>query len=633
MATKTLRSNTTGTLSQPVTAIYKNMTLTSPTVYIEFKTAYATDACGYTVGNPHPGAIVGVDPKSLYSVYAKLDYFVDTLNYGEGTTTFYQSNAFNFHDLSGLAPGPAYQAQPSCWDNGCHTIFNDYHPVLVLPSQVRDLDPAFVSCGLDWRGAWDPPIALQPAEVLAPVITAVEPKYTQPASPKSTVPRPPAETVAAKASISNNVRQSASSSDPPEPSIRSSTSSKPSPSSKDPKAQANSGSDANSSPVIATLYTSQVLPEESDGLHDTAPSQRPTGDATLEYSGIPYNNNDDAATDDPSDHTAIANSGSVFIDPGVENSSPDDGNAMLASPTNAFEVVSEALRRLKSLSMASGHPATVPIESFASEGMNTKSLDVETAPLLSTGHSAAQAQSISDYGGETHTTSTAHFADGTLVQPLETPSALGSQSIALFTMDGSVLPASGYNSAGFQVGTHTLTPGRNPVIIGDHVLSASTGGSYEHTQFSLVSSTQTRDTVVSTSLEASVVAISEASKRGWIIDGHTLTEGGPAVVLGSHTISVGTEGLSQDGNTLSGPAPSSKATISSEESSPESRLPIVTTAYNANQHSSGNGQGESARSHSHATSKTSSAAKRHAGRLLNLTFCFMTFSLIALPYV
>ncbi|KAI7361497.1 hypothetical protein KC354_g8030 [Hortaea werneckii] len=631
MATKTLRSNTTSILSQPVTAVYRNMTLTSPTVYIEFKTAYATDACGYTVGKPHPGAIIGVDPKSLYSVYAKLDYFVDTLNYGEGTTTFYQSNPFNFHDLSGLAPGPAYQAQPSCWDNGCHTIFNDYHPVLVLPSQVRDLDPAFVSCGLDWRGAWDPPIALQPAEVLAPVITAVEPEYTQPASPKSTVPLPPAETVAAKASISTNVRQSASTSDPTEPLIRSSTSSKPSPSSKDPKAQANSGEDSSSLQVIATLYPSQALPEESDGSYDTAPSQWPTGDAVLEYSGSSSNKDDDAATDGPSDYTAIANSGSAFIDPGVENSSTDDSSAMLALPTNALGVMSEALRRLESLSMATGHPATVPTESFASERMDTMSLDIGTAPLMSTGHSATQGQSLSD-GGETHITSTAYFADGTLVQPLETLSALGSQSIALFTMGGSVLPASEYNSAGLQIGTHTLTPGGNPATIGDHVLSASTGGSYEHTQLSLVSSTQTSDTVVSTSLEASVVAISEASKRGWIIDGHTLTEGGPAVVLGSHTISVGTKGLLQDGNTLSGPAPSSKFTISSEGSSPESRLPIVTTAHNANQPSSGNGHGESAGSHSDATSKTSSAAKRHAGRLLGLT-CSMIFSLIALPYV
>lgn len=77
MATASLRRNATSLASaEPSTALYKNTTLTSPTVYIDFQTAYATNNCGQTVGGTYPGAIVGVDPHSLYSVLGSRDYFV-----------------------------------------------------------------------------------------------------------------------------------------------------------------------------------------------------------------------------------------------------------------------------------------------------------------------------------------------------------------------------------------------------------------------------------------------------------------------------------------------------------------------------------------------------------------------------
>ncbi|KAI7233280.1 hypothetical protein KC330_g5446 [Hortaea werneckii] len=632
MATKTLQSNRTSTLSQPVTAIYKNMTLTSPTVYIEFRTAYATDACGYTVGSPHPGAIIGVDPKSLYSVYAKLDYFVDTLHYGEGTTTFYQSQTFNFHDLSGLAPGPAYQAQPSCWYNGCHTIFDDYHPVLVLPSQVRNLDPAFASCGLDWRGAWDPPIALQPAEVLDPVTTAIEPEYTHPASPKSTVPPPAAETAAAKTTTSTKVPQSTSSSDPTEPLVRSSTGSKATSSSEDPKAQDLSWSGPSSLQVIATLYSSQVSAEESDRLHDTVPGQRPTEDAALGNSGHRSRSNSNAATDGPSDHNAPANSGSIFIDPGIGFPSTDNSNGLLASPTNALGVMSEALKSLESSRVTAGLPSTVSIESFGSEEMNTTSLAVVTAPEVRTGNGGAQKSSIS-HGSGTHIVTTGDFAEGTLVQSVETLSAMGSQSIMLFSKDGSVVSASTYKSAGFRIGSHTLVPGGDPATIGDDVLTAATGSSYEHVQFSLVFSTRISPLPGSMTLDTSVIAVSERSQGDWIVDGHTLNQGGSSLVLGAHTVSVGTGGLLRDGTAVNVLKPSNMATSSSIESSPGSKLPAVTTAHDTNLHPSSFGQEESSQNRQTSTSTTSSAGQVHTGYYLTLSLCATVFSLIALPYI
>lgn len=142
MATSTRSSNVSHTQSRPITALYKNTTLTSPTVYIDFKTAYATNACGKTVGNTYPGAILGIDPNSLYSIQAQFDYFVEPLDEGEATSTFYQSALFDFHNLEGLVPASVYRAQPSCLANGCYTIFNDYRPVLVriADSFIQSID-------------------------------------------------------------------------------------------------------------------------------------------------------------------------------------------------------------------------------------------------------------------------------------------------------------------------------------------------------------------------------------------------------------------------------------------------------------------------------------------------------------
>jgi hypothetical protein len=177
-----------------VTAKYKNYTLTSPTVYIEFQTAYATNVCGQTVGHARPGALLPVDPKSLRSLQAQNDYFVETLA-GGSATSFYQTASFNFLDLHGFPAPSAYFAQPSCLLDGCTIVrSDDYRPVLMLPSQIRNMDPAWKTCGLDFRGAWDPPIALHPADSVDPVITSSEPTHTMPASPQSTADAPALQT-------------------------------------------------------------------------------------------------------------------------------------------------------------------------------------------------------------------------------------------------------------------------------------------------------------------------------------------------------------------------------------------------------------------------------------------------------
>lgn len=176
-------------MSQPlVTAMFGTHTLTSPSVYISFQTAYALNDCGQTVGKAMPGALLPMDPHSLFTMRAGLDYF--EVSSGSIRTTFYQSASFDYNDFNGPVPPSAYTHQPSCLASGCYTIYPDYHPQLALPPQVRSMDPAWASCALDWRGAWDPPIALTQADAIAVPTKPSEVTFTEPASPKSTISNP-----------------------------------------------------------------------------------------------------------------------------------------------------------------------------------------------------------------------------------------------------------------------------------------------------------------------------------------------------------------------------------------------------------------------------------------------------------
>jgi len=107
----------------------------------------------------------------------------------------------DYNELIGLPPPLAYEGMPLCMEdfdgspNGCPIISPVlFHPQLALPTQIRPLDPAWQTCGVDFRGAWDPPITLHPAESVDPVTTSVAPQYTVPASPKSTAAGPPTRT-------------------------------------------------------------------------------------------------------------------------------------------------------------------------------------------------------------------------------------------------------------------------------------------------------------------------------------------------------------------------------------------------------------------------------------------------------
>ncbi|KAK5126173.1 hypothetical protein LTR08_005012 [Meristemomyces frigidus] len=150
---------------------YQNTTLTSPTVYISFETAFAQDECSSAVGKNHTGAILALQPDQVSSIHGSLGPQFIT-----GSSVHFHGSwvpaPFNYTNLA-LTPVPlsVYLDQPSCYDAFCSTIYTDYRPVLSVPQQVRSLDPAWGPCDLFWGGINDPPKALQPTDSAAGVTT------------------------------------------------------------------------------------------------------------------------------------------------------------------------------------------------------------------------------------------------------------------------------------------------------------------------------------------------------------------------------------------------------------------------------------------------------------------------------
>ncbi|KAK5119866.1 hypothetical protein LTR85_007192 [Meristemomyces frigidus] len=182
------------------TAVYGNATLTSPSVYISFHTAYAENACGAQVGNRHPGAILSLKPDQLSSAYGLYGTMysegLDPLGYSS-STPYLIAASFDLANLNWPVPASAYENQPKFALGGevFSVIFDDYNPVLAVPPQIRSLDPAWKSCALDWQGLYDPPKALHPASVMAgPVTTAGNDPVVTAAVPSSAPDSPARET-------------------------------------------------------------------------------------------------------------------------------------------------------------------------------------------------------------------------------------------------------------------------------------------------------------------------------------------------------------------------------------------------------------------------------------------------------
>ncbi|KAL9083546.1 MAG: hypothetical protein Q9165_008471 [Trypethelium subeluteriae] len=174
---------------------------------------YARDDCGNPIGSSYPGQILTLASSDVSSArYGTVDSnallaHIDYLAY-----------PFNYADLNYPIPWSAYSGQSSCFcvygtadpaipieSCPCSTIVNsDYRPALVVPPQVRTLDPAWSHCAIPFGGFYDPPHALTAQgsaaapetmtftlpEVLTSALAPAIPQGPSTAAPAVTVPKP-----------------------------------------------------------------------------------------------------------------------------------------------------------------------------------------------------------------------------------------------------------------------------------------------------------------------------------------------------------------------------------------------------------------------------------------------------------
>ncbi|OQN96747.1 hypothetical protein B0A48_17171 [Cryoendolithus antarcticus] len=195
-------ANATG----PVTAVALGRTFTSPTVYISFDSLYARDSCA-PYGPTYTDQIVALtNPADLSSLWGS------SSGGGVLSTAF-----FNYTDIY-ITPVPEsiYTSQPRCASarasacdprkgnepdmSACLTWtcprVAPYEPIIAIPPEVKNLDPAWASCGGGINGAYDPPLPLTPVSTVVGVTTPGDGGLdtTTPATPAST-PQSPAAPV------------------------------------------------------------------------------------------------------------------------------------------------------------------------------------------------------------------------------------------------------------------------------------------------------------------------------------------------------------------------------------------------------------------------------------------------------
>ncbi|KAK0946015.1 hypothetical protein LTR29_002595 [Friedmanniomyces endolithicus] len=536
----------------PVTALYKNLTLTSPSVYIDFKTAFALDNCGHTVGDPHPGAIIPLNPKDLYTIDADYDWIVatSTIHNTLVTTTFYMSKTMDYHDLTGLPPGAAYEEMPLCVPVGCPVITPSlYHPQLVLPTQVRALDPAWKACGLDWQGLWDPPIALQPAVVVDTFTTPVGSQQTVSASPASAAtPETPLPTSSqASSSVPATTGPAAAVGNQGATLIAD-----PSGSSQPPPSPVGSTSATEAASRIMSLFSSEM--------HDSAPS------VSSQLVGAVVSPLFTTAGSSPASTTAGENS----ISEGV-GSVP----AGQPSPTDAYQVFSQAHQSAASLaaspadSEASADAASsqysVPSAAGGDPGsINPPSVPVDPTTSIDPTAAAPEGETIT-LGATVYPTQSdpAPSSDpqdpATIVSPSSGQSA---SAEAAFTLASETLtaialpPTNGQTGIAISVASQTIAVNSGPAIFSGHTLSAAANGIVVDgtlLTFSmptpLSSSPASEETFALTLGGTSAITASLLPQSAVQIGTQTLLPGSSAVVIAGQTLSAVPSGLVEDGST------------------------------------------------------------------------------------
>ena len=185
------------------TIVYDGVTLTSPTVYISYRTLYASDSCsglGRTISN----TIIALSKASDLSSLA----YIPTNNYGprpgmsglQFRNWAFEERPFNFTDLEEPIPDAVYNQLPHCQMaargfsfaqlHKTHSFSCErslpYNPVIAIPTEVMELDESWSTCTGWYAGLYDPPKVIQAASSAATPTAPPQPS-TSSAKPIATI--------------------------------------------------------------------------------------------------------------------------------------------------------------------------------------------------------------------------------------------------------------------------------------------------------------------------------------------------------------------------------------------------------------------------------------------------------------
>ncbi|KAI9713984.1 MAG: hypothetical protein M1820_000714 [Bogoriella megaspora] len=547
-----------------VTVPFSGTTLTSPTVYISYKSLYASDSCS-AVGANHSATIIALPEPTLLSSF----YF--TWNDGGQIA---QTSSFDYADLNSPIPSNVFTKQPACYWTGCPTTVTAYEPILVVPlSIIRSIDPAWSTCSADILGLYDPPYTLHGAETVAtpiasdpwPSITAASPAIT-PQAPtlKPSVPPIPPKPISSSSSSAND------------PSTKHPSTSDPSPS--DPSASFQSqggGESSNQDPPPNT----QAGPKPSSSL--SQPTGSPSAaQSSPESSADPAGgvvsivlggNPSSASVGNPpsgvdSGETTKFGGGSYIIDPTAHNSgsgspesaptnadgspqgqsrhsavpSPADNSGNPAQPSSTAAGIGAAI--LSGLGVGQQPPspaATTPQP-------NTRQT---TIPFISLSLSAASVRLSTDASGFTHTllpiASTALFTDPAGITHTAVADPTNSQ---LAIIDGGYVTLSAGGSAATIDGGQIISlNGANGLAIEDRE-----GQVMSTIALSAARIVTAGEGAVFTGANGIVHTAIAVSSGIAVVDGSTISSGGAAASVGGEIVSLGSAGLVVGSDGISG---------------------------------------------------------------------------------
>ncbi|KAJ5408928.1 hypothetical protein N7509_002811 [Penicillium cosmopolitanum] len=159
-----LQNGTTVPASGLSTAVVNGATFTSPSIYVSFTSIYAWSNrrghAGFQCGVDHSDVVISVNPETVSSVRNHRNAKYPTI----GTAYPFNFAEFTAQEVGNytqsLIPWPQFRGGQQCPlgdSNTCSMIRDDYSPWLLLPEEIRGVDPGWTVCDNDW---YIPPVTM-----------------------------------------------------------------------------------------------------------------------------------------------------------------------------------------------------------------------------------------------------------------------------------------------------------------------------------------------------------------------------------------------------------------------------------------------------------------------------------------